>query len=63
VALFYAGHILADFAWYSLVSGAVAQGRRFLSDQIYRGFLACCGLFLFAFGGYFAVQGVRFFIG
>ncbi|MBM4276007.1 MAG: lysine transporter LysE [Deltaproteobacteria bacterium] len=62
VVLFYAGHILADFAWYSLVSGAVAQGRRFLSDQVYRGFLACCGFFLFAFGGYFAVQGVRFFL-
>jgi threonine/homoserine/homoserine lactone efflux protein len=62
VILFYVGHILADFAWYSLVSGAVAQGRRFLSDSVYRGFLACCGFFLFAFGGYFAVQGVRFFL-
>jgi threonine/homoserine/homoserine lactone efflux protein len=62
VALFYVGHILADFAWYSLVSGAVAQGRHFLSDSVYRGFLAGCGFFLFAFGGYFAVQGVRFFL-
>jgi threonine/homoserine/homoserine lactone efflux protein len=63
VALFFIGHILADFAWYSLVAGAVAQGRRFLSDGIYRGFLAGCGLFLFAFGGYFGFQGVRFFLG
>jgi len=63
VALFFVGHILADFAWYSLVAGAVAQGRRFLSDGIYRGFLAGCGLFLFAFGGYFGFQGVRFFLG
>jgi threonine/homoserine/homoserine lactone efflux protein len=62
VALFYLGHILADFAWYSLVSGAVAQGRRFLSDGLYRGFLACCGVFLLGFGGYFAVQGVKFFL-
>jgi threonine/homoserine/homoserine lactone efflux protein len=62
VLVFYVGHILADFVWYSLVSGAVAQGRRFLSDKVYRGFLACCGVFLVAFGGYFAVQGVRFFL-
>jgi len=62
VVLFYLGHILADFAWYTLVSGAVAQGRRFLSDGLYRGFLACCGVFLVGFGGYFAVQGVKFLL-
>jgi len=62
VALFYLGHIAADLAWYSLVSGAVARGRQFLSDRLYRGFLAGCGLFLFGFGGYFGVQGVRFFL-
>jgi threonine/homoserine/homoserine lactone efflux protein len=63
VALFYVGHILADFAWYSLVSGAVAQGRRFLSDRVYQAFLACCGLFLVGFGGYFGFQGVKFLLG
>jgi threonine/homoserine/homoserine lactone efflux protein len=62
VGLFFVGHILADFAWYSLVAGAVAQGRRFLSDHLYRGFLAACGLFLFVFGGYFGIQGVKFFL-
>ena len=50
VALFFVGHILADFAWYTLVSGAVAQGRRLISDRIYQGFLAGCGVFLFGFG-------------
>ncbi|MFZ5453684.1 MAG: LysE family transporter [Thermodesulfobacteriota bacterium] len=63
VALFYVGHILADFVWYSLVSGAVAQGRRFLSDRIYQGFLAGCGFFLVGFGGYFGFQGVKFLLG
>lgn len=62
VALFFIGHILADFAWYTLVSGAVAQGRRFISDRLYRGFLAGCGVFLFGFAGYFGIQGVRFFL-
>jgi threonine/homoserine/homoserine lactone efflux protein len=62
VGLFFIGHILADFAWYTLVSGAVAQGRRFISDRIYCGFLAACGVFLFGFGGYFGVQGVKFLL-
>ena len=62
VGLFFIGHILADFAWYTLVSGGVAQGRHFISDRIYQGFLAGCGVFLFGFGGYFAVQGVKFLL-
>ena len=63
VALFYVGHILADFVWYSLVSGAVAQGRHFLSDRLYQGFLAGCGFFLVGFGGYFGFQGMKFLFG
>jgi threonine/homoserine/homoserine lactone efflux protein len=62
VALFFTGHILADFAWYTLVSGAVAQGRRFISDRLYRGFLGACGVFLFGFGGYFGIQGINFLL-
>jgi threonine/homoserine/homoserine lactone efflux protein len=62
VVFFYLGHIAADFAWYSLVSGAVAQGRRLVSDRLYRGFLAGCGVFLVGFGGYFGVQGVKFLL-
>jgi len=62
VSLFFLGHITADFAWYTLVAGAVSQGRRFLSDGLYRSFLAGCGVFLIGFGGYFGVQGVKFFL-
>jgi len=40
----------------------VAQGRRFISDRVYQGFLAGCGVFLFGFGGYFAVQGGKFLL-
>ena len=62
MVLFFTGHILADLAWYTLVSGAVAYGRRFISDRLYRGFLAGCGVFLFGFGGYFGFQGVKFLL-
>jgi threonine/homoserine/homoserine lactone efflux protein len=59
VMLFFAGHILGDFAWYTLVSWAVSMGRTFFTDGLYRGFLAGCGVFLCLFGGYFGYQGIR----
>lgn len=50
---FYAGHILADFAWFSLVAFLVVSGRRFLNDRAYRGLLVACGLFLVGLGVFF----------
>ena len=56
---FFAGHILADFVWYSLISAVVAGGMRILSIKIYSGIIAICGVFLFALGGYFLYYGIR----
>jgi threonine/homoserine/homoserine lactone efflux protein len=53
VMFFYAGHILADFVWYTSVSTAVAKGRHLLSDRLYRGLIAVCALFLVFFAFYF----------
>lgn len=53
VASFFSGHILADLVWYSLISAAVAGGRRFLTPGVYRGILMMCGVFLVFLGGYF----------
>ena len=58
VAFFFAGHILADLLWYSLVSAAVAGGRHFLTDRIYRGLIAACAAFLVLFALYFAYAGL-----
>lgn len=60
IAVFYIGHILADLAWYVVVSGVVAGGRRFLSPAVYRGMLTVAGLFLIGLGGYFIYGGFRF---
>ncbi len=57
VVFFFTGHILADLAWYSSVAAAVASGRRFLTDRLYRGLIAVCGVFLVVFAGYFAYAG------
>lgn len=57
VVFFFAGHILADLAWYSLISAAVAGGRHFLTDRIYRRLIAVLATFLICFAGYFAYAG------
>lgn len=55
---FLSGHLLADMIWYGLVSGAVAGGRRFLSQGIYRAIIMGCGVFLVGLGGYFITRGL-----
>ncbi len=59
VVAFFAGHILADLAWYAAVSFTVAHGRRFMSDRIYKGVIACCALALLGFGIYFGFSGAQ----
>jgi len=56
LAAFTTGHLLADLIWYSLVSGAVAGGRRFMNQQVYRGIIAVCGVFLVGLGAYFFIS-------
>ncbi|MFQ5827272.1 MAG: LysE family transporter [Dehalococcoidia bacterium] len=63
ISAFYAGHILSDLGWYSLVSLIVATGRRVISDGVYRAVLAGCSLTLFGLGVYFMYSGIRFFLG
>lgn len=58
VAFFFAGHILADLGWYSLVAAMVAGGRQYLTDRLYRGLIAVCAVFLVVFAGYFAYTGL-----
>ncbi|MGV8057050.1 MAG: LysE family transporter [Smithellaceae bacterium] len=58
VAFFFAGHILADLGWYSLVAAMVAGGRHFLTDRLYRGLIAFCAVFLVVFAGYFTYAGL-----
>ncbi|MBI4201331.1 MAG: LysE family transporter [Chloroflexi bacterium] len=57
VIAFYLGHILSDISWYSLVSAALASGRRFLTARVYRGVMLGCGFFLLAMGVYFIATG------
>jgi len=58
VAVFFTGHTLADLTWYSLIAAAVARGKSFLSDRIYRGLIACCAFLLVVFSFYFVYAGI-----
>jgi threonine/homoserine/homoserine lactone efflux protein len=59
LAVFFAGHISADLAWYSLIALGVARGRRFLGRTGYGRLVAGCGIFLLAFGVWFLFRGGR----
>ena len=51
--VFMIGHWGADVGWFTLVSTGVSRGRTILDDRTYRIVMACCGLFLVLFGGYY----------
>ncbi|MBA4386648.1 MAG: lysine transporter LysE [Verrucomicrobia bacterium] len=59
ILTFFVGHILADLAWYSLVSYGTASGRKFLPDNVYRRLILACGLAVVAFGVLFIWTGVE----
>ncbi len=63
VAVFFAGHILADVAWLGLVSGLVASGRRYATGGVYRGVLVVLGLFLLGFGAWILWTGLGYLTG
>ena len=53
IFVFFAGHIFADFVWYTFISTAVSKGRSLLNDRMYRQLIAVCALFLLFFAVYF----------
>jgi threonine/homoserine/homoserine lactone efflux protein len=57
LASFFAGHILADAAWYLFVGTAVAAGRGWFTDRVYRGVVGACAVFLAFFALSFGYMG------
>jgi threonine/homoserine/homoserine lactone efflux protein len=62
VIVFYLGHVLADFAWFSLVCFGLHRGRNYIGDRVYRTMIASCGVVLLFFGGWFFWTGMNKFI-
>jgi threonine/homoserine/homoserine lactone efflux protein len=59
IAVFFAGHIAADFAWYTMVSFGVSKGASIMGDRTYQTLIRACGVFLVLFGGWFLVTANR----
>ena len=56
--LFYFGHIMSDFVWYSLVSVLLWRGRKLIIGTGLRVLILCCALFLLYLGGKFMYDGI-----
>ena len=59
VTAFFCGHILADLAWYTLVSFGIARGRHLLGNGLYQKLIGGCALFLILFACWFFYSGVN----
>jgi threonine/homoserine/homoserine lactone efflux protein len=58
ILVFFTGHILSDFAWYTFVSAGVAKGRNLMPDRIYRSLAFGCGIVLIGFAFWFVRTGI-----
>ena len=59
IIAFFLGHILADLAWYSMISFGIAKGRNFFTDSFYRRLIGACASFLVVFSFYFFYSGLE----
>jgi threonine/homoserine/homoserine lactone efflux protein len=59
LAVFYFGHITGDLTWYSLISGAIAAGKRFITVKVYKVMLSCAAAFLLFLAAWFLSSGIR----
>jgi threonine/homoserine/homoserine lactone efflux protein len=59
VTAFFLGHILADLAWYALISFGIAKGQHLFSNRFYRQLIGGCAVFLICFSCWFFYSGVQ----
>lgn len=59
LVIFFIGHILADFSWYSMVSLVVSKGKSFMSVRTYRGIIGACAVLLIFFAVIFSGWGIK----
>ncbi len=55
-AIYYLGHITADFGWYGLISVVVGKSRKFISEKPYRIIITILGAMLIFFGVKFVLD-------
>ncbi|NLP15412.1 MAG: LysE family transporter [Clostridium sp.] len=63
VLVFFIGHILSDFVWYSAISAAFSRGKKLIDDVVYRWIILLLGMFIIAFSIYFIGSGWKMLLG
>lgn len=59
VTAFFLGHILADLAWYGLISFGITKGQHLFSNNFYRKLIGGCAIFLILFSCWFFFSGAQ----
>jgi len=59
LAVFYAGHVLADLIWYTFVSVSFAKGKAYLSRRAFRGLVLVGGALLVLMAVHFGWSGAK----
>lgn len=59
VSLFYLGHILSDFTWYTFISLLVSKTRTFINLKVYKVIIAILGISLIGFGTSFLISSAK----
>ena len=62
VAVFYVGHICADFTWYGAVSVLISSTRRFIPQAVYRWVMGALGVVLLGLGISFVWRAVMLWV-
>ena len=63
VAVFFAGHLTADFTWYGLISTVVGTTRKFIKEKPYRVIIMILGGLLIFFGAKFLIDAAGMLLG
>lgn len=59
VAVYYLGHICADFIWYGSISTIIGTTKKFINEKAYRIIIFTLGLVLLIFGFYFLFDAAK----
>ncbi len=62
VSAFFSGHLLADAAWFSMITFAVLKSVQLLKPKHYQLLIGICGIFMFGLGIYFLKGGYHFLL-
>ena len=56
LGFFFAGHILADLSWYSIISLTFSKGKNLFTLKAYKRIIFICAITLLGFGVYFGIN-------